>query len=159
MPPGSSSMGPPPRSPRETRRSGRRSAPSVSASASKSPDSDQPPTTERSNTSRTAHASTNHRNKKLKQEDYEEAPDDRKHNSTSSTSTGASNGNGRGKRKSKEKHEKQLNNGANEEPEVVAEDPPQDSVEDEEEQGITRCVCGSSGMLLNCLSSTSADLW
>ena len=154
MPPGSLSMGPP-LSPRETRRSGRRSAPSVSASASKSPDSDQPPTRERSNTSRTAPASTNHRNKRLKQEDYDEVADDRKQNSASSASSGFNNGNGKGKRKGKDKHEKQSNNGANEEAEVIVEDPPQDTVEDEEEQGITRCVCGSSGAFSMRLSSSS----
>jgi hypothetical protein len=153
MPPGSLSMGPP-LSPRETRRSGRRSAPSISASASKSPDSDQPPPKERSNTSRTAHASANHRNKRLKQEDCDEVVDDRKHNSASSASSGFNNGNGKGKRKGKDKHEKQSNNGVNEEAEVVVEDPPQDTVEDEEEQGITRCVCGSSGSFSKRLSSS-----
>jgi hypothetical protein len=43
----------------------------------------------------------------------------------------------------------------NEEPDVDVEDPPHDPVEDEEEQGITRCVCGSSGAFPKHLSSSS----
>lgn len=151
MPSGPLFMGPP-LSPRETRRSGRRSAPSVSASASKSPDSDQPTTKERPNTSR---ASANHRNKRLKQEDYDEIADDRKNNSVSSASSGFNIANGKGKRKSKDKQEKQSTSGVNEDPEVVVEDPPQDPIEDEEEQGITRCVCGSSGAFSLCVSFPS----
>lgn len=140
------SMGPP-LSPRETRRSGRRSAPSVSASASKSPDSDQPPPKERTNSSRTTASSANHRSKRLKQEDCDEGADDRKQTSASSASSGNNNnGNGKGKRRGRDK-EKQLNGGANEDAEVVVEDQLQDPPEDEEEQGITRCVCGSSGAL------------
>ena len=137
----------PPLSPRETRRSGRRSAPSVSASASKSPDSDQPPPKERTNSSRTTASSTNNRSKRLKQEDCDEGADDRKQTSVPSTSSGNNNnGNGKGRRRGKDK-EKQLNGSANEDAEVVVEDQPQDPPEDEEEQGITRCVCGSSGAL------------
>lgn len=139
-------MGPPP-SPRETRRSGRRSAPSASASASKSPDSDQPPARERPNSSRTAMPSHNHRNKRLKQDDIDEPADDRKQTSASSISSATNAGNSKGKRKGKDK-EKQSNGVAvNDDTDVVADDQRQDPVEDDEEQGITRCVCGSSGVL------------
>ncbi|KAF9566732.1 hypothetical protein CPC08DRAFT_814611 [Agrocybe pediades] len=142
------SMGPP-LSPRETRRSGRRSAPSVSASASKSPDSDQPPR-EKATVSRVASSSSNSRSKKLKQEDYEEVIDDRKSNTNgSSAASSSSNGANSNKAKRKAKDEKKDRTSSNGGvPDVdatpTADVQPQEQAEEEEEQGITRCVCGSS---------------
>jgi hypothetical protein len=140
----------PPLSPRETRRSGRRSAPSVSASASKSPDSDQPPRT-KDTSSRGPSSSTGSggRNKRLKQEDYEEPPDDRKNYPASSVASSVSNS-GKAKRrakdrdKEKDKPESNVNSGDQDLASVEnqVQDPPE-----EEEQGITRCVCGSAGTL------------
>lgn len=139
-------MGPPP-SPRETRRSGRRSAPSASASASKSPDSDQPPNRERANSSRTAVSSHNHRNKRLKQDELDEPADDRKQTLAPSASSASNGGNSKGKRKGKDKEKQSNGTAANGDADIVIEDQRQDPVEEEEEQGITRCVCGSSGAL------------
>ena len=140
----------PPLSPRETRRSGRRSAPSVSASTSKSPDSDQPP--RQKDTSRGPSSSTGSggRNKRLKQEDYEEPPDERKNFPASSASSSVSNSISKAKRKvkdkdkEKDKQESNVNSGDQDVPSVEnqVQDPPE-----EEEQGITRCVCGSAGTL------------
>ena len=142
----------PPLSPRETRRSGRRSLPSASASTSKSPDCDAPPKQKDSShrPPLTSNNSANGRQKRLKKEDPEDPVDDRKASSDPSTSTTTS-GNpqtsGRAKRKLKDK-EKQLP------VEIVPVseaplDSPEDSKanvhEEEEEQGITRCVCGSTG--------------
>ncbi|KAG6820736.1 hypothetical protein H0H93_012382 [Arthromyces matolae] len=140
----------PPLSPRETRRSGRRSVPSASASASKSPDSDPPPK-QKEIPNRPPLTSNNStaRQKRLKQEDVDDIVDDRKNGSAPSTSSSSSNSttnSNRTKRKLKDK-DKQVAI----EP-VVSEDiiedpslnPPLD-VPEEEEQGITRCVCGSTG--------------
>ncbi|KAF8973232.1 hypothetical protein BDZ97DRAFT_1780242 [Flammula alnicola] len=136
----------PPLSPRETRRSGRRSAPSVSASASKSPDSDQP-SREKASSSRTTSSSTNNRNKKLKQEDYDDAVEDRKqHGGASAASSGSNNGsnNSKAKRKAKDK-DKQPNSANHGDADAASVDgQAQDAQEEEEEQGITRCVCGSA---------------
>ncbi|EFI28208.1 hypothetical protein CC1G_14233 [Coprinopsis cinerea okayama7 len=138
-------MGPP--SPRETRRSGRRSAPSTSTSNSKSPDSEQPPRG-KDTSSRSAMASntTNGRSRRPKQEDFEDPVDDRKPNSAPSVaSNGSTQGasNGKGKRRGKEKDKQPP-------PEEVVDEPPaapldeNDPQNDDEEQGITRCVCGST---------------
>jgi len=140
----------PPLSPREPRRSGRRSVPSTSTSASKSPDSDPAPR-HKEILHRPPLASNNSsgRQKRLKQEDYDDPPDERKNGSAASTSSGSSThgaSNGRTKRKAKEN--KQLTEVAsNERPAGLIGDPPLDAPE-EEEQGITRCVCGSTGTLL-----------
>lgn len=144
----------PPLSPRETRRSGRRSAPSTSTSASKSPDSDQPPR-QKDGVSRPVPTSNGSagRTKRLKQEDLEETVDDRRNSLSTSTSAPTSFGSnptavsgGKSKRKVKEK-DKQLAIDEHGDPSSAsAEDHPPDAAE-EEEQGITRCVCGSSGML------------
>ncbi|TEB37656.1 hypothetical protein FA13DRAFT_1761907 [Coprinellus micaceus] len=139
-------MGPPP-SPRETRRSGRRSAPAASTSASKSPDSDQPPKL-RDAPTRPALPSNagGGRNKRLKQEDFEDGDDDRRNNPAPSvTSNGSAQGasNGKSKRKGKDKDKP-----AEEQVEEEATEPHAGEGEvaagDEEEQGITRCVCGST---------------
>ncbi|KAG6857677.1 hypothetical protein H0H87_004093 [Tephrocybe sp. NHM501043] len=143
----------PPLSPRETRRSGRRSLPSTSTSASKSPDSDPPPR-QKDFPPRPPLPSNNSngRQKRLKQEDIDDAVDDRKNppapstSSTSSTTTTTAAA-GRNKRKPKDKDkDKQVTL----EPIHVThniespQNPPLDAPE-EEEQGITRCVCGSTG--------------
>ncbi|KAG6897906.1 hypothetical protein C0992_009390 [Termitomyces sp. T32_za158] len=129
----------PPLSPRETRRSGRRSLPSASTSASKSPDSDPQKEANRPT------STTSGRQKRLKQEDLEDAVDDRKNGSAPSTSSTSSTNPSRMKRKPKDK-DKQVA------PETMA---PADTVDsaqnlpldapEDEEQGITRCVCGSTG--------------
>ncbi|KAJ8076487.1 Histone deacetylase complex subunit [Marasmius tenuissimus] len=122
-----SSMGPP-LSPRETRRSGRRSAPSVSTSNSKSPDSDPPQRPQL-----VSSGSGNVRNKRLKQEDVDEPV-------VSNSSTAS---NSRGKRKSKEKPPQQQPS-QEEVPKTVVADLVVAQPEEEEEQGITRCLCGST---------------
>ena len=143
----------PPLSPRETRRSGRRSAPSVSASTSKSPDSDQPPR-QKETSSRGPSSSTGSggRNKRLKQEDYEEPTEERKNFPASSAASSVSNSTSKAKRKAKDKDKEKdkdkqesiVNSGDQDVPSVEnqVQDPPE-----EEEQGITRCVCGSAGTL------------
>jgi hypothetical protein len=138
----------PPLSPREPRRSGRRSVPSTSTSASKSPDSDPAPR-QKENPPRPPLASNNSggRQKRLKQEDYDDPPDERMNGSAASTPSGSSahgTTNGRNKRKAKET--KQLADLVNEGPADLIGNPPLDAPE-EEEQGITRCVCGSTGTL------------
>ena len=137
----------PPLSPRETRRSGRRSAPSVSASTSKSPDSDQP--RQKDNSSRVP-SSSGGRNKRLKQEDYEEPPEDRRNYPASSGASSVSNSTSKAKRrakdKDKEKDKQEPNTNSGDQDVLSIENQPQDPQE-EEEQGITRCVCGSAGTL------------
>ena len=142
----------PPLSPREPRRSGRRSAPF----ASRSPDSEPIPR-QKEFPLRPALVSTNSnsKNKRPKQEDQDDPTEDRKIpiiHSTSSTN-GSSNGNGRSKRKTKDrdKHPAILDNvpdTSTPHPEDVAAD-----VLEDEEQGITRCVCGSTGAYLPFRSS------
>ncbi|KAF9049757.1 hypothetical protein BJ165DRAFT_1453476 [Panaeolus papilionaceus] len=138
----SASMGPP-LSPRETRRSVRRSAPSISASTSKSPDSDQPPREKQRTTSSSS------RNKRLKQEDYDDVPEDQKVQPTPSTiSTGSNNGvNGKPKRRGKEKEkdkDKQAMSSNNQDADSASIDLPPLEYNDEDDQGITRCICGST---------------
>ncbi|KAG5342690.1 hypothetical protein C0989_010658 [Termitomyces sp. Mn162] len=138
----------PPLSPRETRRSGRRSHPSASASVSKSPDSDPPPRQKELPTRPPLTSSTsNGRQKRLKQEDLEDTVDDRKNGSAPSTSSSSSTNPGRAKRKPKDKDkDKQVALETTISADTVdsAQNPPPDAPEDEE-QGITRCVCGSTG--------------
>lgn len=142
----------PPLSPRETRRSGRRSLPSTSTSISKSPDSDPPPKPkEPSHRPPLPSNNSTGKQKRPKQEDLEETVNDRKNTTTSSTGSTPSipaNATGRTKRKSKDK-DKQLIS------EVVSACDVGDPVEnppaimpEEEEQGITRCVCGSTGTFI-----------
>ncbi|SRR6266403_145474 len=144
----------PPLSPRETRRSGRRSAPSGSTSTSKSPDSPNSESAPRLPVvNRSSSASSR---KRTKQEDVDDPPDD-SHKSGSNGTPNAlpplQNGNGRTKRKGKEKEKPVLNLAIDSilaeggQPNVVLElngDPDAE----EEEQGVTRCVCGNAGMLL-----------
>ncbi|KAG5648481.1 hypothetical protein DXG03_003092 [Asterophora parasitica] len=140
----------PPLSPRETRRSGRRSLPSASTSASKSPDSDPAPRQKESST-RPPLTSNNSsgRHKRPKQEDLDDAVDDRKNGSAPSTSSTSSHAiaAGRTKRKPKDKEkDKQvtLETTPVDEAADTTHNPAPD-VPEEEEQGITRCVCGSTG--------------
>jgi hypothetical protein len=143
----------PPLSPRETRRSGRRSAHSNSTSTSKSPDS---PTEEPQTSARPPLTSSNSsgRGKRFKQEDLEQTVEEHeKSGATTVVPNGATtngNGNGRTKRKAKEKPTttesssvdavaKKSSGGPSRELSVG------DAQEEEEEQGITRCVCGSTG--------------
>ncbi|KIK67346.1 hypothetical protein GYMLUDRAFT_37446 [Collybiopsis luxurians FD-317 M1] len=122
----------PPLSPR-ARRSGRR-APSLSNSHS--PESD---------VARIVSSSSNGRNKRLKQEDVDDLGEDRKNSSAQSASSSGSN---KSKRKPKEKEKP-----------TEPSDPPQSllppaaadmtapepqTAEEDEEQGITRCICGST---------------
>jgi hypothetical protein len=138
----------PPLSPREPRRSGRRSVPSTSTSTSKSPDSDQAPR-QKENLPRPPLASNNSngRQRRPKQEDNDDPPDERINGSAASTPPGNSvhgTSNGRNKRKAKES--KQPADVSNDGPVNLIGNPPLDTPE-EEEQGITRCVCGSTGTL------------
>jgi hypothetical protein len=84
----------------------------------------------------------------LKQEDYEEPPEERKNFPALSAGSSVSNGTSKAKRKAKDKdkekdkQESNVNSGEQDVPSVEnqVQDPPE-----EEEQGITRCVCGSAG--------------
>ena len=146
----------PPLSPRETRRSGRRSAPSGSTSTSKSPDSPSSESAPRLPVVNRSTSSVSSR-KRTKQEDLDDPPDDSNKNSsngTPNTLPPLQNGNGRTKRKGKEKEKPVLNLAIEsiiaegEQPDVVLElngDPDPE----EEEQGVTRCVCGNAGALLS----------
>jgi hypothetical protein len=144
----------PPLSPRETRRSGRRSAPSASASTSKSPDSPASESTPRnkdiSTRSAPPNGNANGRAKRPKQEDLDEAIPHRNPQPNGSTSNHG-NSNGRSKRKGKEREKAhtstdhliesvstKLSNSTS-----AGTDEPQE--EESEEQGITRCVCGMNG--------------
>ncbi len=139
------SMAPPP-SPRETRRSGRRSAQSGSTGSSKSPDSETVPRS-KDGPQRPPLSTHNSgsRNKRLKQEEADDAVNERKNGHAGSTSSasstqGASNGRSRRKTKDKDKDVP-----VEDPADTIAEEPPQEAGEEEEEQGITRCVCGSTG--------------
>ncbi|KAJ8518288.1 hypothetical protein ONZ45_g4649 [Pleurotus djamor] len=150
----------PPLSPREPRRSGRRSVPSASASSSKSPDSDipLPPPRAKETPSHRPTLSTSNigKGKRSKTEDFEDAAEDTKSgvSPVNGSSTPHPVGtNGRNKRKSKEK-DKQASapdtpseaTPARKVVKPVVDDAPVErpEEEEEEEQGITRCVCGST---------------
>ena len=143
----------PPLSPRETRRSGRRSAPSGSTSTSKSPDSPNSESAPRLVTTNRSSSSTSSR-KRTKQEDLDDPPDDPHKSASNGTPNGVTplqNGNGRTKRKGKEKEKPVLDLAIDS---IIAEREQTDIVLDlntepdaeEEEQGVTRCVCGNAGM-------------
>ncbi|KAL0956580.1 hypothetical protein HGRIS_002718 [Hohenbuehelia grisea] len=149
----------PPLSPREPRRSGRRSAPSASASTSKSPDSDAPPprTKEPSQRPPLPSTSSGAKSKRPKVEDGDDPVEDARTvngsaNGTPSTSTQGNGGsNGRAKRKPKEKDKQSSVADSVSEPisrkskqvVVEVEEVPVDP-QDDEAEGITRCVCGSA---------------
>ena len=142
----------PPLSPRETRRSGRRSAHSASASTSKSPDSPAPESLPRTKDTSARPAAPNHnsngRTKRPKQEDI----DDTIPSKTALPNGGAPNhahSNGRTKRKGKEKEKPPSLDQIPDPPPSKLSSDSADSAElqddDAEEQGITRCVCGMNG--------------
>ena len=133
------SMGPPP-SPKEPRRSGRRSVPSASASKSPagSPTSDvAPKSKENGHRANPPPSSNSGRNKRAKQEDLDDTLDDIPKNNVST--------NGRTKRKGKEKEKAALV------VDVQVDDLAQNGdgngkdgggdAQEDEEQGITRCPC------------------
>ncbi|KAI0058101.1 hypothetical protein BV25DRAFT_1315076 [Artomyces pyxidatus] len=136
----------PPLSPRETRRSGRRTAPSLSASTSKSPDSptseSAPRSTQTNNRTSVPTSNTSSRNKRSKQEDVDDPVDEPLKNGTNGILT---NGNGRAKRKGKEKEKPILGLAIDALTKLDTSDAVVDAIEPEEEQGVTRCVCGSTG--------------
>jgi hypothetical protein len=143
----------PPLSPRETRRSGRRSAPSGSTSTSKSPDSPSSESAPRLPVVNRSSSSASSR-KRTKQDDLDDPPDDPHKNGSNGTPNGApplQNGNGRTKRKGKEKEKPVLNLAIDS---IMAEGEQADIVlelngdpdAEEEEQGVTRCVCGNAGI-------------
>jgi hypothetical protein len=142
----------PPLSPKEIRRSGRRSIPSASTSASKSPDLDPAPKQKEITNRPALTSNSSGRQKRLKQEDLDELVDDRKNGSAPSTSSASSTHgtttNGRTKRKAKEKEKDKQVVIDVAVGEVIAGQPgnPLINAPEEEEQGITRCVCGSTGM-------------
>ena len=145
----------PPLSPRETRRSGRRSAPSGSTSTSKSPDSPSSESAPRLPVVNRSSSSTSSR-KRTKQDDPEDPPDEFHKNGSNGTPNGVpplQNANGRTKRKGKEKEKPVLNLAIDsiiaegEQADVVLELSGDPDVE-EEEQGVTRCVCGNAGKSL-----------
>ncbi|OBZ70845.1 Threonine dehydratase, mitochondrial [Grifola frondosa] len=139
-------MGPPP-SPKEPRRSGRRPAPSASTSKSPggSPSSESAPKSKESSHRPSLSTSSNtNRSKRNKNEETDE-PLEEVHKNGVNTMNG--NGNTRSKRKGKDKEKVSLTveiPGDENAPsvEVVGEDQA-DEVE-EEEQGITRCICAIS---------------
>ncbi|KAH8988090.1 hypothetical protein EDB92DRAFT_1079801 [Lactarius akahatsu] len=143
----------PPLSPRETRRSGRRSAPSGSTSTSKSPDSPNSESAPRLLAPPNRSSSSTSSRKRTKQEDLDDPPDDSHKNTPNGTTNGVTpllNGNGRTKRKGKEKEKPVLGLAIDS---IIAEGEQTDIVLDlngepdveEEEQGVTRCVCGNAG--------------
>ncbi|TFK75391.1 hypothetical protein BDN72DRAFT_811009 [Pluteus cervinus] len=138
----------PPMSPREPRRSGRRSAPSASTSNSKSPDSDLPQRTkDMTHRPSLSSSNSNNRHKRPKQEDVDETVDDRKRASTpSNTSNGPAHttSNGRTKRKLKDKEKQSSSTDTTTESLATPADDSTADGQEEEEQGITRCICGST---------------
>lgn len=143
-------MGPP--SPRETRRSGRRSAPSASASTSKSPDSPAPESAPRpkDSSARSAPPNTNPngRTRRPKQEDIDDPIPNKNTHLNGSTSNHA-NANGRSKRRGKEKEKPppidQLVESVPSKHSSTSAGTAEPQDDDTEEQGITRCVCGMNG--------------
>ena len=128
----------PPLSPREIRRSGRRSAPSAN---SKSPDSDLP--RHKDNPPRPPQSAPSRTKRTHDQEDH---LDDRKHlaSATHSSASNSSSTAPKAKRKSRDKRRSSADTALDtlHEPQDTTTTEPAD----EEEQGITRCVCGSNGL-------------
>ena len=142
----------PPLSPRETRRSGRRSAPSASASTSKSPDSPPPDSAPRTKdpSARPAPPNTgsNGRTKRPKQEDIDH-PIPNKNAHSNGTAPVHAHSNGRSKRKGKEKEKPpamdQLLEPVPSKHSSASAGTAEPQDDDVEEQGITRCICGMNG--------------
>ncbi|KAH7926723.1 hypothetical protein BV22DRAFT_1194161 [Leucogyrophana mollusca] len=141
----------PPLSPRETRRSGRRSAPSASASTSKSPDSpaseSAPRNKENGARPSLSTSSSNGRTKRMKQEDLDDAVPHKNAQPNGAAAASHGNSNGRAKRKGKEKDKNQsatdlvIEAASNKLGGSVA-GGPAEPPEDDAEQGVTRCICG-----------------
>ncbi|KAF8633444.1 hypothetical protein AX17_004613 [Amanita inopinata Kibby_2008] len=131
----------PPLSPREPRRSGRRSAP-FSTTTSKSPDADPTPRQKDLPPRPPPAPSNSSRNKRPKQEDQDDCVDDRKNSNSNSTANGPSNGRSKRKTKERDKQVAIIDNVPDNSP-AQTDDVQADPAEDEE-QGITRCVCGST---------------
>ena len=141
-------MGPPP-SPKEPRRSGRRPAPSSSKSPAGSPPSEPNPKS-KDNTARPS-LNTNHsngRNKRAKNEEFDE-PLEEPHPAKNGVTTNG--GSARTKRKGKEKDKILLsllipNDEIDGNPEVVGDGGVGEAGDGEEEEGgITRCICQKYG--------------
>ncbi|KAL4078362.1 hypothetical protein V8B97DRAFT_1936888 [Scleroderma yunnanense] len=139
----------PPLSPRETRRSGRRSAPSASASTSKSPDSpaseSAPRNKDPSSRPALSISNSNGRSKRPKQEDPDDAvPHKNGHANGSASNHG--NTNPRAKRKGKEKAQQPadllIESTSNKTGSSSTSGATELQEDDAEEQGITRCICG-----------------
>lgn len=141
-------MGPPP-SPKEPRRSGRRSVPSGSTSKSPggSPAADSAPKA-KENGQRPPLPTPNHsnKNKRGKQEEHDDALEERKHGTNGTNG----NGNARAKRKGKDKDKTlaTLDNVENiipddEHGDALLEEGGLDAEGEDEEGGITRCICGA----------------
>lgn len=157
-------MGPPP-SPKEPRRSGRRTAPSASTSKSPagSPASDSgPKPKETSHRPSLSSSSSSSKSKRNKQEENDEPLEEIHKNGTDGS------GNSRSKRKPKEK-EKGVSVveilGSEEvlQSDALGGDAAGEPEEEDEEAGITRCICGGTGTFFrvcwtSCACSTSFQL-
>ncbi|TBU42935.1 hypothetical protein BD309DRAFT_865266 [Dichomitus squalens] len=144
-------MGPPP-SPKEPRRSGRRPAPSSSKSPAGSPPSEANPAATKPKdapgrpSSNSSHSNGSVRNKRAKNEDLDE-PLEELHKNGVNTNGGSL----RSKRKGKDKEKIALvveipNNDNDGGLEAVADDGAEENGEDEEEGGVTRCICQKYGV-------------
>ena len=143
-------MGPPP-SPKEPRRSGRRPAPSSSKSPVGSPPSEANPGPPKNKdpavrpSLNPSHSNGAGRNKRAKNEDLDEPLEELHKNGV--TNNG---GSVRSKRKGKEKEKISLvveipNDDNDGTLEAVADDGTEENGDDEEEAGITRCICQKYG--------------
>lgn len=139
------SMGPPP-SPKEPRRSGRRSGPSTSTSKSPtgSPTSEaDPKPRDTAQRPPLPSSSSSSRNKRAKNEDTDDIPDDNHKNGLNGTS------NGRARRKGKNNAHARLPLArwadaiAHTADATLGDSNGQE--EEEEEQGVTRCICQETG--------------
>ena len=133
-------MGPPP-SPKEPRRSGRRSVPSHSSSKSPAPSPD-PESAPRLKESRpTLSSFSSSRSKRSKQEEVDESFEDMPKPPTNHQN------NGRNKRKPKDKQStptpSSIDTNHTQKDPRVSEEPADTSAQ--EEEGITRCICGNAG--------------
>ncbi|KAJ4483376.1 hypothetical protein J3R30DRAFT_3448050 [Lentinula aciculospora] len=139
----------PPLSPRETRRSGRRSGPSLSHS----PESDISPRlkepAQRPPLLSTLSGGSNGRHKRPKQEDVDDLVEDRKNGAAQSVST-SSNSSTQGSTKSKRKPKEKEKPPREESSDILQPPSPEmtaverQGADEEEEGGITRCICGNT---------------
>ncbi|KAI0745154.1 hypothetical protein C8Q76DRAFT_702806 [Earliella scabrosa] len=137
-------MGPPP-SPKEPRRSGRRQAPSSSKSPAGSPPSEaNPKSKDNPNRASVNPAHTNGRNKRAKNEELDEPIEDLHRNGV--TSNG---GQSRSKRKGREKDKislaLEIPDDPDNNPEGNGDEGVGENGDDEDEAGVTRCICQKYG--------------